>query len=74
MTALNEDQAIAALQRVQGLNPEQFQAALERDLGQPMLAVFHALARAMHPADSDDAIAQKIHLMMLAYLMARSPA
>lgn len=74
MSALDEDQAIEALKRVQGLSPEQFEKALHDEVGQPVLAVFNALARTLHPGDDDDAIAKKLHLMMLAYLMARPAA
>jgi hypothetical protein len=71
MTALDEAGALAALQRVQNLTPEAFESALKDELGKPMLTVFNALARGLHPEDTDDAIARKVHLMLLAYLMAR---
>lgn len=72
MAALNDDEAIAALKRVQALTPEELERALENDVGHAMVSLFNALARAMHPNDDDDAIAKKLHLMMLAFLMARS--
>lgn len=72
MAAPNDDEAIAALKRVQALTPEEFERALENDVGHAMVSLFNALARAMHPSDDDDAIAKKLHLMMLAFLMARS--
>ena len=64
-------EALAALKRVQALTPEEFERALNEDVGHAMVALFNALTRAMHPNDDDDAIAQKLHLMMLAWLMAR---
>lgn len=70
--APTDEEALAALQRVQALSPEQFERALEDDIGQSMVSLFNALARAMHPSDDDDAIARKLHLMMLAWLMARA--
>jgi hypothetical protein len=74
MPALTEEQAIEALRRVQGLSPEAFERALHDEVGQPLLAVFNALARALHPSDDEDAIAKKLHLMMLAFLMGQRPA
>ena len=69
--APTEDQAIAALKRVQSMSPDEFESKLHSDLGQPMLAVFNALARVMHPDDDEEQIAKKLHLMMLAWFMAR---
>lgn len=69
MAAPNDTEALNALKRVQALTPEDFERALHGEIGQPMIAIFNALARAMHPQDDDDAIAKKLHLMMLAYLM-----
>jgi hypothetical protein len=66
-----EDESIEALKRVQSLTPEEFQRAMHDDIGPAMLQVFNALARALHPMDSDDEIAKKLHLMMLAWLMSR---
>jgi hypothetical protein len=71
MTAPTDEQALAALKRVQALTPEEFERALNEDVGHAMVSLFNALARAMHPQDDDDAIAKKLHLMMLAWLMAR---
>lgn len=73
MPAPTEDEALAALKRVQTLAPEQFERALNDEVGHPMVSLFNALVRAMHPQDDDDAVAKKLHLMMLAWLMARSP-
>jgi hypothetical protein len=72
MTAPTDDEALAALKRVQALTPVEFERALNDDVGHPMVSLFNALARAMHPSDDDDAIAKKLHLMMLAWLMART--
>lgn len=72
MTAPTDEQALAALKRVQALTPEEFERALNEDVGHSMVSLFNALVRAMHPQDDDDAIAKKLHLMMLAFLMARS--
>lgn len=74
MPALDEAQALEALKRVQALSAEEFERALHDDVGQPILSIFNALARALHPGDDDDAIAKKLHLMMLAYLMGRPAA
>lgn len=72
MTAPTEEQALSALRKVQGLAPDAFEAALLEEIGEPMLAVMNALARTLYPTDDDDAVAKKLHLMMLAYLMARA--
>jgi hypothetical protein len=71
MPAPTEDEALAALRVVQDLGAEDFQAALKDELGGPVLQVMNALARALNPDDDEDAIARKMHLMMLAWLMAR---
>jgi hypothetical protein len=72
MAAPTEDQALDALRKVQGLAPEDFERALLEHIGEPMLAVFNALARTLYPDDDEDLIARKLHLMMLAYLMSCS--
>lgn len=71
MPAPDEPQALDALRRVQALGPADFERALESEIGEPVVAVLHALARALHPQDDDDAVAKRIHLMVLAWLMAR---
>lgn len=68
--APTEDEAIARLRQVQSLSPEAFDTALRTQLGTPMAGVFAALVRSLHPGDDDEAIARKLHLMMLAWLMA----
>ena len=69
--APTEQEAIDALKRVQSLSPEQFEAAMRDDIGAPMMQVFNALARTLHPSDDDDDVAKKLHLMMLTWLMAQ---
>lgn len=69
--APSEDEAIARLKRVQAMSPEAFDAALREDLGVSMAGVFAALVRSLHPDDDDAAVAKKLHLMMLAWLMGR---
>ncbi|HEY4222011.1 MAG TPA: hypothetical protein VGO62_11720 [Myxococcota bacterium] len=71
MPAPTEDQALTALKRVQGLEPEEFERALLEIIGEPTLAVMNALARSLHQNDDDEAIAKKLHLMMFSFLMAR---
>lgn len=71
MTAMNDAQALDVLKQVQSLAPADFERALRDELGSPGIAVFHALVRALHPQDAEDAVAKKIHLMVLAWLMAR---
>jgi predicted NAD/FAD-dependent oxidoreductase len=71
MSPPTEPQALHVLRHVQGLNAEQFRHALSHAVGEPMMQVFVALAQSMHPDDGEDARAQKVHLMMLAWLMAR---
>jgi hypothetical protein len=68
--APTEAEALARLRRVQGLSANDFDAALRGRLGTPMAGVFAALIRSLRPEDSDDAVAEKLHLMMLAWLMA----
>jgi hypothetical protein len=72
MAAPTEAQALDALRKVQGLAPEAFERALLEHVGEPMIAVFNALARTLYPDDEEELIAKKLHLMMLAYLMSRS--
>jgi hypothetical protein len=72
MAAPTEEQALDALKKVQSLPPAAFERALLDVVGEPMLALMNALARSLHPADDDEAIAKKLHLMMLTYLMSRA--
>jgi hypothetical protein len=71
MVAPTEDEALAALKRVQSLGPQEFERALLEIVGEPTLAVMNALARTLHPSDDDEAVAKKLHLMMFSFLMAR---
>lgn len=69
--AFNENQAIEALRSVQGLGPESLEKAIDNQVGAPMMQVMVALARTLHPDDNDDAVGDKVHLMLLSYLMAQ---
>jgi hypothetical protein len=69
-----DDAAFAALQAVQSLTPVEFEAALQNEVGRPMLKVMNAVLRRLHPDDSDEQAAHKMRLMMVAFLLARRSA
>jgi hypothetical protein len=70
ITPLTDDEALARLRRVQGLDGAAFDDAIRQRLGPAMSGVFGALVRSLHPDDNDDAVAEKLQLMFLAWLMA----
>ncbi len=71
MQAPNESEAIEALKAVQGLGPDVLEHAIDNQIGEPMMQVMVAMVRTMHPGDDDSAVGDKIHLMLLSYLMAQ---
>lgn len=71
MQAPNESEAIEALRAVQGLGPDVLEHAIDHQVGDPMMQVMVALVRTMHPTDDDAAVGDKVHLMLLSYLMAQ---
>lgn len=71
MQAPNETEAIAALKAVQGLGPDALENVIDNEIGDPMMQVMVAMVRTMHPNDDDSAVGDKVHLMLLSYLMAQ---
>jgi hypothetical protein len=49
-------------------------ALITAEVGNPMLGVFHSLAKAQNPDGDADTLARATHLMVLAYLMRREVA
>lgn len=72
MQAPNETEAIAALKAVQGLGPDALENVIDNEIGDPMMQVMVAMVRTMHPGDDDSAVGDKVHLMLLSYLMAQN--
>jgi hypothetical protein len=73
VTAPNEASALRALKIVQSLSGAELDARIDAEVGPSMIGVFKALAMAMAPEGREDLIAQKVHLMVLAYLTRLSP-
>ena len=69
MAAPSEQRALAAMQKVQALDAEALDALITREIGNPMLGVFSALAQAMAPEGRKDEVNRAVHLMVLSYLM-----
>jgi hypothetical protein len=69
MGAPDENGAIEAMKTVQAFSAKALNARIDREVGDPMLGVFSALAGALFPDDSREARAKKVHLMVLGYLL-----
>lgn len=69
MAAPSEKRALAAMQKVQALDAEGLDALITREIGDPMLGVFSALARAMAPEGRTEEVHRSVHLMVLSWLM-----
>jgi predicted Fe-Mo cluster-binding NifX family protein len=69
MAAPSENRALSAMQRVQALSAQELDELITREIGEPMLAVFSALAEATHPGAPREQIHRAVHLMVLSYLM-----
>lgn len=78
MPAPDEAAALAAVKAVQSLAGPDFEKRVRAEVGDPLLAMFSLLAKSVAPSDDDRAIAQKVQLMLLSYLvreeLAKTPA
>jgi hypothetical protein len=54
---------------VERLSGAEIDRRISAEIGDAALAAFAGMVRARHPGDGDPAVAQKVHLMVLAYLM-----
>ena len=67
---VDAERALEALRDVQALSPRALDAAMTAKIGKPMLGVLRALAKAQAGDDAPaEAIAERVHLMVLAYLL-----
>lgn len=69
MKPVDREGALDALQAVQALGAKEIDAVVTREIGNELLGVFHALAKASAPGASDDDVARRVHLMILAWLV-----
>jgi hypothetical protein len=69
MPAPDEAHALAAVKRVQSLSGPDLEKRVRAEIGDPLLAMFSLLAKNVAPTASDQDIAQRVHLMILAYLV-----
>ncbi|MEW5848326.1 MAG: hypothetical protein AB2A00_05905 [Myxococcota bacterium] len=69
MSAPDEARALEALKTVQSIPAKDLDQLVTDEIGQSLLGVFAAMARAMGPDDDRQETARKVHLMVLAYLM-----
>ncbi len=68
MTAPHEKAALRAVKSVQELNGPELEARVRAEVGDPLLAMFALMAKHGAPTDDERATAQKVQLMVLAYL------
>jgi hypothetical protein len=69
MKPVDREGALEALQAVQALSAQGIDDAVTAEIGEALLGVFHALARASAPGAADDDVARRVHLMILAWLV-----
>lgn len=69
MEAPEEKAALEALQSVQHLTQARLDELITAHIGDPLLGVFDALARASGSSEDAEQRARKVHLMVLAFLM-----
>jgi hypothetical protein len=69
MPAPDEASALAAVKAVQSLSGPDFEKRVRTEVGDPLLAMFSLLAKNVAPSDDDRAIAEKVQLMLLSYLV-----
>ena len=69
MPAPDEATALAAVKRVQSMSGPELEKRVRAEIGDPLLAMFSLLAKSIAPAASDQDIAQRVQLMILAYLV-----
>ncbi len=71
MAAPDDKRALAALQTVQSLSGEELDALIASEVGNEMLGVMKAVARAQFPDDDDATRARHVHLLLFGYLLRR---
>jgi len=69
LAAPDEARAVAALEKVQALSAEELDALITREIGNPMLGVFSALAKAVNPGGDREEVFRAVHLMVLSYAL-----
>jgi hypothetical protein len=65
----DEQAGLAAVKKIQSLSGPDLEKRVRAEVGDPMLAFFSLLAKSAAPEDDDHAVAKKVHLMILAYLV-----
>jgi hypothetical protein len=66
----DEAKGLEVVKKIQSLNGPDLEKRVRAEVGDPMLAFFSLLAKSTAaPGDDDQAIAKKVHLMVLAYLI-----
>jgi hypothetical protein len=65
----DEQTGLAAVKTVQSLSGPELEKRVRAEVGDPMLAFFSLLAKSVAPEEDDHAIAKRVHLMILAYLI-----
>ena len=65
----DEQTGLAAVQKIQALSGPDLEKRVRAEIGDPMLAFFALLAKSTSPGEDDHAIAKKVHLMILSYLI-----
>jgi hypothetical protein len=68
VSAPDEKKSLAALKAVQSLSKLEFDALLDAEIGQPMLGVMKAVAKAQH-GDDEEAVARTLHMLAFGYLL-----
>lgn len=70
MSAPDEAAALAAVKTVQALSGPEMEKRVRATIGDPLLAMFSLLAKSTaSEGDSERMIAQKVQLMIMAYLI-----
>lgn len=70
MPAPDEAAALAAVKTVQALSGPEMEKRVRAEIGDPLLAMFSLLAKSTaSEGDSERSIAQKVQLMIMAYLI-----
>lgn len=65
----DEKRALAAVQRVQALEADELDRRITEEIGNPLLGMFGALAKSISDDESARATAERVHLMVLAFLI-----
>jgi hypothetical protein len=66
----DEAKGLEVVKKIQSLSGPDLEKRVRAEVGDPLLAMFSLLAKSTAaPGDDDHAIARKVHLMVLAYLI-----